>query len=306
MTSNVVQEFNTIAMDDYLSLLQFESNNLRALNEFGIIGIGIISLGALSAMYPEVRKYIVQGINILIDLIGKAIRMIKKLFNNFLVNSSDINKTNEEFMKLYGFDLNKISNEQITLDTAIPFSVDYSIEDIRSAAYTSRDLENVLLNRTQEFSSQQSIEKSICTHRAQLLSKPYDSKYINNDLFNEELKNRYFGEQKERTFTISEAIFKIQSFKKELDELNKVKINIEASGNRDIAELTKQINNKNAQLNITDDYAGKIKLLIQYKTTLLSDMIQTFKLLIDRTNASNLQAKKLCIEALKNPNRKNN
>ena len=252
--------------------------------------------------------YITKLIDTIADIISFAVRKIKALFKIFSIRAKDVQMGNKDFLAKYGKDLELVSHKYVNLDG---FNMDMElVNSAHELKYGSddifKDLKMIILDDKIAFEDDSDIDAYIYENRNQILYGEADnSSSINDKEFAQRLHDKYYGTRPVKAFMVDDALDIIKRYSDSIRSIEKISSRIQKNSDADIKELNK-LKNSFKQRGLAGRFRGnkdelvrQLTHLITYKRKSTEDLIRTFELIMRYVDECNIQAKTICIRALK-------
>jgi len=251
-------------------------------------------------------KLIFKLIDALIAIIAKGIRVLASIVKKFLYRSSDINKSNAEFMLKYGKALKAIGNYTVSIDgynmekdlTGMAMSIENSSDSFYRDAVISITGGNPVFVGRDAF-----LDKIAENRSAMLNSIEYNTttETLKKDReWQSEVRYACFGEKRKYTYEVDNALKTISEFNHNKDFVRKLSEKANTNCNEDIEALNnvKKIMSNSTEYSNSNELVEQFKILNRYRTQTMQDTIYLFTTLMEYIDTINRQAKSICIIAM--------
>lgn len=257
------------------------------------------------ASVKTILGYILKFIEGICRVIDYFIRKIVGIFKKFIIREKDVYLDNSEFLKKYGNKLHRIESATVEFfgygmnnDLTMP-----SMTTTMASQSIYQDAKLIILDGKKVFEDNDTVDEYISKNRFLLLGDEHyisSTRFINDTDFQEAIKFKYFGAQRNLTFLVADALNVMHGYSGNLASVKSLAEMIDKQGKADIRELKILKNMAKNNLAYKDPTAvvKQLSMLTKYRTQAMNDQTFAFQMLIKYIDDINLQAKSICIKAL--------
>jgi len=257
------------------------------------------------ASAKTILGYILKFIEGICKLIDFFIRKIVGIFKKFTIRAKDVYLDNSRFLEKYGKKLHRIESATVEFfgygmnnDLTMP-SMTTSI----ASQSIYQDAKLIILDGKKVFEDNDTVDEYISKNRFLLLGDEHfisATRFINDKDFQEAIKFKYYGGQKNLTYTVADALNVMHEYSGNVANIRSLTEMTKKQGDSDIRELKILKNMAKNNLAYKDPTAvvKQLSMLSKYRTQAMNDQVYTFEVLMKYIDDSNLQAKSICIKAL--------
>lgn len=257
------------------------------------------------ASAKTILGYILKFIEGICKLIDFFIRKIVGIFKRFTIRAKDVYLDNSRFLEKYGKKLHRIESATVEFfgygmnnDLTMP-----SMTTSMASQSIYQDAKLIILDGKKVFEDNDTVDEYISKNRFLLLGDEHyisATRFINDKDFQEAIKFKYYGAQKNLTYTVADALNVMHEYSGNVSNIRSLTEMTKKQGDSDIRELKILKNMAKNNLAYKDPTAvvKQLSMLSKYRTQAMNDQVYTFEVLMKYIDDSNLQAKSICIKAL--------
>lgn len=249
---------------------------------------------------------IIKLIDALVGIIVKGVKIIIGITKKFLYRSSEVNKSNADFLNKYKDALNNIASVSVTMDS---YKINDNLNNISIAIENLSDgffaeAKGLIMDGKSVFADRHDMVLKLADNRYDILSNfgyGADVDALASDRkWRSEIEFACFGKKFKQTCSVYDALNVINGYDKNRKFVENLSARVKKKCDNDIADLNRLkslIKGKSLYSN-DKELIEQFKLLNTYRTQTMNDLVYTYEVLLKYIDTINTQAKSFCIKAL--------